>query len=98
VIVTYIARRLDTSIFSDQLQPFSGVYKSTDGAKIVIDIEGNRLMVTNPEGSRDHFKAVSETKYFRKGWYVTILFDTKGPQTKMTVSFFDGELGPLKVE
>lgn len=109
----YALAKHEVALSEKQLQQYAGTYITKTGITetgetkdeednrdltIRVNIEDGHLMVTNPWGSKDHFRAMSDTTFFLKGAYPTIIFDTQAQPTTLQVVLFDGGLSFVKTD
>lgn len=93
-----IFRKQEKKLTTEQLKRFTGKYRDEDGTEIIVELEEKRLMVTTPDGAKNHFKASSDNEFFRPGWYLTISFDQNTNPDSMKISFYEGELNLSKLK
>lgn len=94
----YLFAKTEVLLSDAQLQPFTGSYKDKNGTEVTVAIDNGRLVFTDPTGSKDYLKAMSENEFFLQGVFMKMKFETSKKPIVATITLFEGDLHFTKVE
>ena len=94
----YVFAKQEVRLSNTVLEQYVGTYRDEHGVEVYVSVDNGRLMLKNPNGLTDHFRASSEHEFFLKGVNVKLTFGVSEKSITLNVKLFSEEHDYMRVK